>query len=73
MLFEGGAQRLEERRDRAMARMTETEAKGEMVAMAQVDLAGERYIAVTGGGELVLHPESFGKILPAVGGADITA
>ena len=43
------------------------------VALAQIDLGGQRDVAVERGGELIIHLEVGVQVLPAVGVADVSA
>ena len=57
MLSKGHAERLIQRRHGAMQLVAEAEAEGEGVALAQIDLGGQRDVAVGRGGELIVHLE----------------
>src|SRR5208282_646645 len=66
-------QRLKQGGDRAMKSAAEGEAERELADGAQVDLAGQRNVAVRRRGELIVHPEILGQVLPAVGPAHVAA
>src|ERR1700693_4254877 len=53
--------------------IAEGEAEREMLVLGQVDLSGERDIAVGGRGELPIQLEILIQILPSVAPSDITA
>ena len=80
LLEEAGAmhrERLGERliqcRHGAIELAAESQAKRERVALAQIDLGGERDIAVDRGGELIVHLEIGAEVLPSVSIADVSA
>jgi hypothetical protein len=66
-------ERLIESSHGAIELAAEAEAKGERVALAQIDLGGERDIAVERGGELIIHFEVGADVLPSVGISDVSA
>src|ERR1700722_16004487 len=73
MLRERLGQRLIQRRHGAIELAAEAEAKRERVALAQIDLGGERDVAVECGGELIIHLEIGADVLPSVGIANVSA
>ena len=73
MLSERFRERLIQRRHCAIELAAEAEAQREGVALAQIDLGGERDVAVECGGELIVHFEVGVKVLPSVGIADVSA
>ena len=73
MLGERIGERLIQGGHGAIELAAEAEAERERVALAQIDLGGQRDVAVERGGELIIHLEVGADVLPAVGAADVSA
>lgn len=53
-------------------RSEKVSAIGELRTDAQIELAGQRDVAVGRGAELPVHVQGVGKVLPAVAGTHVT-